>query len=249
MNNRAEIGQNAADSQAIRPWSSLLIRDFRFLWTASVLTSLAVQIRNVSNLYQVYQLSGSAFMLGLTGFLETLPFIIFGLFAGAVADAFDRKKVLLVTMVLQLIPGVAMALLTYTDAVQVWHIYTLGFLGAFVDVFNWPARAALVPRLVPPGLMMNAVTINSMIIQTSFLVGPALAGVCIDHTGLAMTYSISTLLLVPAIASILSLRTSGKVEGKKRQVNLRSIVEGVEFIWIQRIILSLFLLDFGVTLV
>ena len=240
--------QNAG-REMIRPWSSLLIRDFRLLWTASVLTSLAVQIRNVSNLYQVYQLSGSAFMLGLTGFLETLPFIVFGLFAGAVADAFDRKKVLLVTMVLQLVPGVAMAFLTYTGTVAVWHIYTLGFLGAFVDVFNWPARAALVPRLVPPGLMMNAVTINSMIIQTSFLVGPALAGVCIDHTGLAMTYSISTLLLVPAIASILSLRTSGKVEGKKRQVNLRSIVEGVEFIWIQRIILSLFLLDFGVTLV
>jgi MFS family permease len=249
LNNRAEINQNAADSQPIRPWSSLFIHDFRLLWMASVLTSLAVQIRNVSNLYQVYQLSGSAFMLGLTGFLETLPFIIFGLFAGAVADAFDRKKVLLVTMALQLIPGVAMALLTYTDAVQVWHIYTLGFLGAFVDVFNWPARAALVPRLVPPGLMMNAVTINSMIIQTSFLVGPALAGVCIDHTGLVMTYSISTLLLVPAIGSILSLRTSGKVEGRKRQVNLRSIIEGVEFIWIQRIILSLFLLDFGVTLV
>jgi MFS family permease len=249
LNNRAEINQNAADSQSIRPWSSLLIRDFRLLWTASVLTSLAVQIRNVSNLYQVYQLSGSAFMLGLTGFLETLPFIIFGLFAGAVADAFDRKKVLLLTTVLQLLPGVAMALLTYTGMVQVWHIYTLGFLGAFVDVFNWPARFALVPRLVPPGLMMNAVTINSMIIQLSFLVGPALAGVSIDHTGLVMTYSISTLLLVPAIASIFSLRASGKVEGRKRQVNLRSIVEGVEFIWIQRIILSLFLLDFGVTLV
>ena len=249
MNNREEINQHAADSQSIRPWSSLLIRDFRLLWTASVLTSLAVQIRNVSNLYQVYQLSGSAFMLGLTGFLETLPFIIFGLFAGAVADAFDRKKVLLLTMVLQLIPGVAMALLTYTGTVRVWHIYTLGFLGAFVDVFNWPARAALVPRLVPPGLMMNAVTINSMIIQLSFLVGPALAGLSIDHTDLVMTYSISTLLLVPAIASILSLRASGKVEGRKRQVNFRSIVEGVEFIWIQRIILSLFLLDFGVTLV
>jgi MFS family permease len=249
LNNREEIDQHAADSQSIRPWSSLLIRDFRLLWTASVLTSLAVQIRNVSNLYQVYQLSGSAFMLGLTGFLETLPFIIFGLFAGAVADAFDRKKVLLLTMVLQLIPGVAMALLTHTGAVQVWHIYTLGFLGAFVDVFNWPARAALVPRLVPPGLMMNAVTINSMIIQLSFLVGPALAGLSIDHTGLVTTYSISTLLLVPAFASILWLRASGKVEGRKRQVNLRSIVEGIEFIWIQRIILSLFLLDFGVTLV
>jgi MFS family permease len=235
--------------EPIRPWSSLLIRDFRLLWTASVLTSLAIQIRNVSNLYQVYQLSGSAFKLGLTGFLEALPFIIFGLFAGAVADAFDRKKVLLATMIVQLVPSVAMMLLTYTHSVQVWHIYTLGFLGAFVDCFNWPARSALVPRLVPPGLMMNAVTINAMILQLSFLVGPAVAGVLIDHTGLAITYLISTMALIPAIVAIMSLRSSGKPEGAKRRVNFRSIVEGVEFIWIQRIILSLFLLDFGVTLV
>jgi MFS family permease len=227
----------------------VLIRDFRLLWVASVLTSLAIQIRNVSNLYQVYQISGSAFKLGLTGFLEALPFIFFGLFAGAVADAFDRKKVLVATMVVQLVPSVAMALLTYTDTVQVWHIYGLGFLGSFVDVFNWPARSALVPRLVPPGLLMNAVTINAMIIQLSFLIGPALGGVMIDHTGLAVTYLISTMTLLPAIIAIISIRSSGKPEGAKRRVSLRSMVEGVEFIWIQRIILSLFLLDFGVTLV
>jgi MFS family permease len=227
----------------------VLIRDFRLLWVASVLTSLAIQIRNVSNLYQVYQISGSAFKLGLTGFLEALPFIFFGLFAGAVADAFDRKKVLVATMVVQLVPSVAMALLTYTDTVQVWHIYGLGFLGSFVDVFNWPARSALVPRLVPPGLLMNAVTINAMIIQLSFLIGPALGGVLIDHTGLAVTYLISTMTLLPAIIAIISIRSSGKPEGAKRRVSLRSMVEGVEFIWIQRIILSLFLLDFGVTLV
>ena len=100
------------DVTRTRPWASLLIRDYRLLWIASLLTALAVQIRNVSNLYQVYQLSGSAFMLGLTGFLETLPFIVFGLFAGAVADAFDRKKVLLATMVVQLVPGAAMIMLT-----------------------------------------------------------------------------------------------------------------------------------------
>jgi MFS family permease len=237
------------DVTRTRPWASLLIRDYRLLWIASLLTALAVQIRNVSNLYQVYQLSGSAFMLGLTGFLETLPFIVFGLFAGAVADAFDRKKVLLATMVVQLVPGAAMIMLTYTGTIQVWHIYTLGFLGAFVDVFNWPARAALIPRLVPPALMMNAVTMNSMVLQSSFLIGPALAGVMIDHTGLTATYCVGTLLLVPAILAIGSLRTSGKPEGAKRRVNLRSIVEGIEFIWIQRIILSLFVLDFGVTLV
>ncbi|HEX9787472.1 MAG TPA: MFS transporter [Candidatus Binatia bacterium] len=249
MANSGEIGSNPDQEQSIRPWSSLAIRDYRLLWIASVLSSLAGQIRNVSTLYQVYDISGSAFKLGLTGFLETLPFIIFGLYAGAVADAFDRKKLLMLTISLQLVPNVLLGILTLTGSIQVWHIYTLGLLGAFVEVFNWPARAALIPRLVPPRLLMNAMVVNTMILQTSFLVGPAIGGFLIDQTGLATAYFASTLLFLPAILAIFSLRTSGKIEGARRHVNLRSIVEGIEFLWIQRIILSLFLLDFAVVLV
>ena len=250
MGNSGEIGGSPADEAApIRPWSSLAIRDYMLLWIASVLSSLAGQIRNVSTLYQVYDISGSAFKLGLTGFLETLPFIVFGLYAGAVADAFDRKKLLMVTISLQLVPNLLLGLLTLSGAIQVWHIYTLGLLGAFVEVFNWPARAALIPRLVPSRLLMNAMVVNTMILQTSFLIGPAIGGFLIDQSGLAITYFASTLLFVPAIVAVFSLRTSGKIEGPRRQVNLRSIVEGIEFLWIQRIILSLFLLDFAVVLV
>ena len=249
MANSVEIGSRPDPQPPIRPWSSLLIRDYRLLWIASVLSSLAGQIRNVATLYQVYDISGSAFKLGLTGFLETLPFILFGLFAGAVADAFDRKKLLIATISLQIIPNMLLGLLTLAGAIQVWHIYTLGLLGAFVEVFNWPARSALIPRLVPGALLMNAMVVNTMILQTSFLVGPAIGGFLIDRGGLAMAYFSSTLLFVPAVFSILSLRASGKIEGPRRQVNLRSIVEGIEFIWVQRIILSLFLLDFAVVLV
>lgn len=249
MANFGEIGTHPGEEQPIRPWSSLAIRDYRLLWIASVLSSLAGQIRNVSTLYQVYDISGSAFKLGLTGFLETLPFIIFGLYAGAVADAFDRKKLLMLTISLQLVPNMLLGILTLTGSIQVWHIYTLGLLGAFVEVFNWPARAALIPRLVPPRLLMNAMVVNTMILQTSFLVGPAIGGFLIDRTGLATAYFASTLLFLPAIIAIFSLRASGKIEGARRHVNLRSIVEGIEFLWIQRIILSLFLLDFAVVLV
>lgn len=214
-----------------------------------MLSSLAGQIRNVATLYQVYDISGSAFKLGLTGFLETLPFIVFGLFAGAVADAFDRKKMLVMTISLQIVPNMILGILTLSGVTQVWHIYTLGLVGAFVEVFNWPARAALIPRLVPQSLLMNAMVVNTMILQTSFLVGPAIGGFLIDHGGLATAYFSSTLLFVPAAIAILSVRTSGKIDGPRRQVNLKSIVEGIEFIWIQRIILSLFLLDFAVVLV
>jgi len=214
-----------------------------------VLSSLAGQIRNVATLYQVYDISGSAFKLGLTGFLETLPFIIFGLYAGAVADAFDRKKLLIATISLQIVPNMVLGILTLTGATQVWHIYALGLVGAFVEVFNWPARAAMIPRLVPQSLLMNAMVVNTMILQTSFLVGPAIGGFLIDQGGLATAYFASTLLFVPAAIAILSVKASGKIEGARRRVNFKSIIEGIEFIWIQRIILSLFLLDFAVVLV
>jgi len=247
--NPVEKNSSANDELRIRPWSSLLFRDYRLLWIASVLSSLAGQIRNVATLYQVYDISGSAFKLGLTGFLETLPYIIFGLYAGAVADAFDRKKLLVATISLQIVPNLLLGLLTLTGSIQVWHIYALGLLGSFVEVFNWPARAALIPRLVPPALLMNAMVVNTMILQTSFLVGPAIGGFLIDQGGLTIAYFASTLLFVPAAIAIVSVKASGKIGGKRRRVNLRSIVEGIEFIWIQRIILSLFLLDFAVVLV
>jgi MFS family permease len=246
--NPEEITQSA-EVAPTRPWASLAIRDYRLMWIASVCTAVAIQVRNVAGLYQVYEISGSALQLGLTGFLQAFPFVIFGLFAGAVADAFDRKKLLVVTTVIQLIPSLLLGGLTMTGAIQPWHIFTLSFVGALVEVFNWPARSALIPRLVPPSYMMNAVTLNTIIIQVSFLLGPALGGLLIDYSGLVATYFLTIAMLLPAAIAIFAMRASGIPQGERRRVNFRSIFEGIEFIWIQRIILSLFLLDFGVTLV
>lgn len=227
----------------------MLIRDFSLIWTSSVLAAIAAQVRNVANLYQVYELSGSSFQLGLTGFFQALPHVIFGLFAGVLADAFDRKKLIAVTHCLQLAPSLALGFLTATGTIQVWHIYLFGLISSFIEVFAWPARAAFIPRLVPLSHLMNAITLNSMILQSSFLFGPAIAGILIDHTGLAFTYFFSATLIVPAVLAVLGVRSSGRPEGERRRVSLKSMIEGVEFIWAQRIILSLFLLDFGVTLV
>ncbi|HEX6801117.1 MAG TPA: MFS transporter [Candidatus Binatia bacterium] len=248
MANPEEITQSA-EVAPTRPWASLAIRDYRLMWIASVCTAVAIQVRNVAGLYQVYEISGSALQLGLTGFLQAFPFVIFGLFAGAVADAFDRKKLLVVTTVIQFIPSLLLGFLTMTGAIQPWHIFTLSFVGALVEVFNWPARSALIPRLVPPSYMMNAVTLNTIIIQVSFLLGPALGGLLIDYSGLVATYFLTIAMLLPAAIAIFAMRASGIPQGERRRVNFRSIFEGIEFIWIQRIILSLFLLDFGVTLV
>lgn len=239
----------AAGARRVRPWSALAVRDFAFLWGSSVASSVAVQVRNVASLYQVYELSGSSLQLGLAGFFQALPFILFGLFAGAAADAFDRKRLLALTYGLNALPSLALAALTFSGAVQVWHIYALGLLGALVEVFSWPARSSLVPRLVPPRLLMNAVTLNTMVLQTSFLVGPAVGGWMIDRAGLALAYLGCAAAIVPAVAVVIAIRTPGAPRGARRRIDLGSLVEGLQFVRTERIVLSLFLLDFGVTLV
>ena len=245
----SDASQPEQTEAPLRPWSSLLIRDYALVWTASVLTAVAVQIRNVTSLYQVYALSGSSMHLGLTGFFQALPFVLFGLFAGALADAFDRKKLMMVCYSFLVIPGLALGYLTLSGSIQVWHIYLFGLLGSFIEVFSWPSRSAIIPRLVPRSHLLNAVTLSSMIMQVSFLVGPAIGGLFIDYLNVGFAYIASAAIIVPGILSIYLVRSSGLPEGPRRRVNFRSIFEGLEFIWIQRIILSLFLLDFGVTLV
>jgi len=96
---------------------------------------------------------------------------------------------------------------------------------------------------------MNAVSVTAMIHQGSMLVGPAIAGFLIDRFGVSSTYFVCGGLFIPAAFGVLAIRTSGKPQGERRRISLRSMIEGVEFIWIQRIIFSLFLLDFGVMLV
>ncbi|HWP56676.1 MAG TPA: MFS transporter [Candidatus Acidoferrales bacterium] len=249
MGGQPQIESRDPGSSPVRPWASFLVRDFALLWSSSALTAIASQLRQVAQLYQVYEISGSSLKLGLAGLLHGLPYVLLGLFAGTVADTFDRKKLILFTQCLNLIPAAALGLLTMAGAVQVWHVYLFGVMSAFVQVFNGPARSALVPRLVPQSHLMNAVSLNALIHQASMLIGPAAAGLLIDLLGVSWTYFICGALFVPAAFGVIAIRTSGEPRGERRRVSLRSMIEGVEFIWVQRIILSLFLLDFGVMLV
>ncbi len=248
LEERSETNQQGK-AVTVRPWSSLLIRDYTLIWTSGLFAATASQMRQMANLYQVYQLSGSSIKLGLTGFFQSLPFIIFGLVGGVMADVVDRKKLIMTAQFLNLVPAFALGILTMSGTIQVWHIYVLTVMTSLVQVFGQPARMALIPVMVPRTHLLNAVTLNTLTHQASLLFGPALAGLFIDHIGLDHTYFLSAALFAPAIFSILAIRTPGKPAGARRKIGLRNAVEGVRFIWVQRIILSLLLLDFGTILV
>jgi MFS family permease len=235
--------------QPIRPWSSFLIRDYRLIWIAILCANTSMHMRNVTSLYQVYHLSGSSMQLGLTGFFQAFPFVCFGLLGGVLADTFNRKRMIMSTQLLNLIPGVILGILTATATIQVWHIYVLSLITASLQVLGGPARQAIVPSLVPPSHLLNAVTLTTMMQQGTQLIGPVLSGYLIDFVGLDKSYFVDAALLVPSIIAVMSIRSSGQPQRVRRKIGVRSLIEGFEFLWHTRIVLSLFLLDFFAVLV
>ena len=233
----------------VRPWASLLIPDYSFLWIGGLFAATAAQMRQIVDLYQVYELTGSPVQLGLTGLFQAAPFIIFGLVGGAMADVMDRKKLILITQAISLVPAFILGILTALDLIQVWQIYACTVLTSLVLAFGQPARMALIPKLVPETHLLNAVTLNTATQQVTRLLGPVLAGFLIAILGVDIAYFATALLLAPSFLTIFFIRSSGVPEGPSVLFNLATLWEGVQFIWIQRIILSLFLLDFGATIV
>jgi len=202
-------------------------------------------MRNVASLYQVYHLSGSSVQLGLAGFFQAFPFIIFGLFGGVLADTLNRKKLIAITHTLNILPGVALGILTLSGAIQVWHINMLNLVASSLQVLGGPARQAIIPGLVPQSHLLNAVTMAVLMMQGTQLTAPVIAGFLIDLLGVQASYFTDAGLLLPSVIAVLLIRASGQPQGdERRQISWRSLIEGFEFLWHTRIILSLFLLDF-----
>lgn len=233
---------SGADS--IRPWSSLLIRDYRLIFITILCANTSNHMRNVASLYQVYQLSGSSVQLGFTGFFQAMPFIFFGLFGGVLADTLNRKRLIAITHSLNIVPGLALAILTVSGVVQVWHVNVLNVLAGALQVLGGPARQAIIPSLVPQTHLLNAVTMTSLMMQGTQLTAPVLAGFLIDAYGVAFSYFADAALLLPSVVSAIIIRASGQPQGRRREIGWHSLVEGFEFLWHTRIILSLFILDF-----
>ena len=201
-------------------------------------------MRNVASLYQVYHLSGSSVQLGLAGFFQAFPFIIFGLFGGVLADTLNRKKLIAITHTLNILPGVALGILTLSGAIQVWHVNVLNLVASSLQVLGGPSRQAIIPGLVPQSHLLNAVTMAVLMMQGTQLTAPVIAGFLIDFLGVQASYFTDAGLLLPSVIAALLIRASGQPQGERRQISWRSLIEGFEFLWHTRIILSLFLLDF-----
>ena len=239
-----EPSDNNDQPASLPPWASLRYRDYSFFFLLSLFATTAQWMRQAQNLYQVYELSGSAFQLGLTGLAQGISIFALGLFGGTLADFLDRKKLILITIFGNLLVAVTLGVLTLTGFIQVWHILVATALTSGLNIVLNPTRMALISRLVPRSHLTNAVSLNSSVSQGAHLIGPMLGGLSLASMSTGNAYLCNALFYVPAAIVIFLLKLPPTDEILREKFSLGSLLGGVKFLLSEPIILTLVLLDF-----
>jgi MFS family permease len=229
-------------------------RNFRLIWFGLLLSFAGSMMRNAALLWHVSLLvtpDRRALALGVVGLVRVVPVVFFSMVSGVVADAMDRRRVLLVTQSMAGLVVLLLGLLAYHGLTVVWPIYVLSALGAAVSAFDLPARQALVPTLVPREHLANAITLNTIMFQTASVVGPAMAGLVIAASGVAAAYLLDAVSYGFVILALVMMRDvphqPASEAGRKDDLSLGAALEGLRFVFRSPLIRSTMLLDFFAT--
>jgi MFS family permease len=224
-------------------------RRYFYLWLGLLVSIAGSQMQISALFWHIRTLTGSPnpLALGAVGLARILPVIFFSLVSGPVADAFNRRQILFITQSLLALNAFALALLTFTNRIELWHIYALTALQAATIAFDLPARQAMVPNLVPAKDLSNAFSMQSIAANTGSVLGPMLGGVVIAALGQGYTYFFNAISFLAVIIALVLIGPVAQETRKSAGVNLSAMKDGFQFIFTRPIILSTMLLDFVAT--
>lgn len=239
-------------------------RDFRFLWIGETVSTTGSQMQHFAINWHVFELlrgqsvvvnllgneitlGSEAFGLGLLGLARFVPIVIFALLGGLLADALDRRLLMLWTRVFSAVVALALTALTLAGNINVGTIYLLAALSAAAVALDFPAQQSIVANLVAPRHLSNAISLNMLIIQLAKIFGPAMAGLLVAQFNVGLVYGINTISFFAAIVAIGLIRHRGQVL-TGAGIGVRALIDGIRFSISTRIVMGTMLLDFFATL-
>jgi MFS family permease len=239
--------QTALRGPFARTFSALHYRDFRLLWFGAFTSTTGTWMQTVAQGWLVWKLTGSAFLLGVDGFLATGPMLLFSLFGGVIADRVDRRKIMIYSQYLQMSFAFILAALVWSGNIEVWHIFVLSFLTGSAQSFSGPAYISLLPLLVKREDLPNAVAMNSMQFNLARVIGPALAGITIAAWGFEACFLINGVSFFAVIIALLLIRSSQATTTEGRRGMIEEMRDGFRFVAQRRTLLVLTFLAFAGT--
>jgi len=230
-----------------RGFSALGHRDYRKFAISLALTSVAAQLLQTAIVWQVYELTGSALQLGLTGLARAAPHMVLSLVGGVIADRTNRVRLIQAGQLTNAVLVLWLSTVTITGSVELWHLYVATFLNSGFTAVTQPARTALIPRLIPGSNLVNAVALNATISQTSQIIGPALGGIALAWIDTGPTYLLNGVAYLASMVAIIGIRAD-TAPVPTTENPWRSFVDGLAFVRSRTVIVSLLVLDLGETI-
>lgn len=227
-------------------WIALRSRDFRYLAAGQLLSLTGSQMQQVAVVWQLYLLTHSPLALGLLGLFRVLPVVLFALWGGAIADAFDRRRLMVVSQSLMATVSLLFAIATYLGLASPYLTYGLSFFAGAALAVDSPARQALLPALVPREQLANALSVYFLVWQISTVVGPPLAGLLLAKKAIVTVYAVDTVSFIAVLAALLALKHRAPPQ-QRADISIRSVLEGLSFIRRTPLIYTMMLLDFFAT--
>ncbi|MDB5614684.1 MAG: transporter, partial [Devosia sp.] len=214
---------------------------FRFFWLTTLLVSFAVQIMSVSIAWQIYDVTGNVFLLGLVGLSLFLPALLLMLITGLAADRFNRRGIMAICLGVELLCALGFLAFVNARAHEVWPIFGILVVLGTARAFWGPAAQSLAPNLVPPEALSNAITVNASAWQFASIMGPA-AGGLLYGVAPTMAFGTGAVLLLIAMGCVLLIpKPAQKSAGQA--TSLETIFGGFRYIFSNKVVLGAISLD------
>lgn len=223
-------------------FASLRHRNFRLFFGGQLVSLIGTWMQNTAQGWLVYELTGSKILLGVVAAVGSAPMMFFSLWGGSVADRHSKRRIVLCTQTGMMVFAFVFATLVWSGRIRPWHILILAALGGLALAFDMPARQAFMVEMTSREDLINAISLNSSIVNGARVVGPSVAGLLMAHVGMAMCFFLNGLSFLAVIASLWLMRLPKFVPPRRAASAWAHAAEGFSYVWGQRRMRTLLIL-------
>lgn len=222
-------------------FAALKHHNYRLWFFGQIISLFGSWMQMTAQGFFIFELTHSPAFLGYVGFANGIPTWLFMVYGGVIADRFSRRKIMMVTQTIMMLLAFVLAVLTFTNIVEPWHILLLTFGLGVANAFDAPARQAFVNELVPRKDLLNAIALNSMMFHSAAAIGPAVAGITYAIFGPAWCFTINGITFLAVIYNLYIMKFQ---PAPKRIVNksaFKELLDGLQYLKTQKMILLIML--------
>ncbi len=205
-------------------------KNYRLFFIGQIISLSGTWMQSVAQSWLVYRLTGSVTLLGLIGFAGQIPVFLLAPIGGAIADKYNRRRILIATQSVSMIAAFIFATLTLTGNIQVWHLFALASITGIANAFDIPTRQAFVVDMVGKEDLVNAIALNSSMFNGARIVGPAIAGILVSAVGEGWCFLINAISYIAVIIGLLMMTLEVRETAASADSAVTKIIEGFRYV-------------------